>query len=334
MAKTPTNSHDAYFRHVLARPPDVASELQAVLPEELAARLDWNNLTLQSCSFVSQHLRSRFSDLLFRTRLEGHEAFVYLLIEHQSRPDRLMPVRLLEYQVAIWNRYVREHPDFETLPIVVPLVIHASPDGRRWNVPTELSELLDIDPATRAVIGDYLPRFRFLLDDLTKVELPTLLDRRLTPPARVLFVLLKIASGNKQLGADLLPLVDDLEALLAGPDGEADFECVVTYILTVGETRKSDLGPLIDRLGPRAREVMMTTAEQLRAEGEARGEARGSDSDQLACIGINSKLLASGDHHAMRRVGVQVRRGRHFIRLPVAPPESRSSTGTGASDGY
>ncbi|GAB2533295.1 Rpn family recombination-promoting nuclease/putative transposase [Nocardia heshunensis] len=314
MAESPTNPHDAYFRHVLARPADVTGELREVLPKELAAKLDWTALTLQPCSFVSQHLRSRFSDLLFRTRLGGHDAYIYLLIEHQSRPDRWMPVRMLEYQIAIWNRYVREHPDSEKLPVIVPLVVHASPDGRRWNVPTELSELLDIDPATRAALGDHLPQFRFLLDDLTKLELSALLDRNLTSPTRVLFVLLKIASGNKHLGEDLLPLVDDLEAMLAGPDGEADFECVVTYILTVGETRKSDLGPLINQLGPRAREIMMTTAEQLRAEGEARGETRGRADSLIEQLGLKfgelsadtTSIIRAGDLQQLRTWAAKV----------------------------
>ncbi|WP_162958720.1 Rpn family recombination-promoting nuclease/putative transposase [Nocardia yunnanensis] len=201
MADSPSNPHDAYFRHVLARPADIAGELRAVLPTEIAARIDWGMLALQPCSFVSQHLRSRYSDLLFRTRLDGQEAFVYLLVEHQSRPDRMMPLRMMEYLVAIWNRYIRDDPDEKMLPAIIPLVVHASPEGRPWLHPTELSELVDIDPATRAALGDHLPRFRFLLDDLTAVDLPT--------------------------------------------------------------------------LGPAAKEVIMTTAERLRAEGEARGRAEG-----------------------------------------------------------
>ncbi|MCP9624627.1 Rpn family recombination-promoting nuclease/putative transposase [Nocardia otitidiscaviarum] len=220
MTDSPSNPHDAYFRHVMSRPADVAGELRAMLPASVVTRLDWDALVLQPCSFVSQRLRSRYSDLLFRTRLDGHEALVYLLVEHQSRPDPLMPMRMLEYLVAIWNRYLGDHSQARMLPVVIPLVVHASPDGRRWEVPTELSEVIDIDPATRDALGACLPRFRFLLDDLTAQSVPT-------------------------------------------------------YILTVGNTSDSDLGPVVDRLGPEVKEVIVTAAEQLRAEGEARGAARG-----------------------------------------------------------
>ncbi|AYF75212.1 hypothetical protein D7D52_16580 [Nocardia yunnanensis] len=43
-------------------------------------------------------------------RLEGRDAFVYVLIEHQSRPDSLMAFRMLEYTVRIWNDYIRNNP--------------------------------------------------------------------------------------------------------------------------------------------------------------------------------------------------------------------------------
>ncbi|MEV0028618.1 Rpn family recombination-promoting nuclease/putative transposase [Nocardia sp. NPDC050793] len=181
-ATPPSNSHDAYFRHVLGRPTDAASELRAVLPEAVAARVDWEGLELQSGSFVSKQLRSRYSDLLFRTRLDGYTAYIYLLIEHQSRSDPLMPFRMLDYLVSIWNHYLREHPDTRTLPAVVPLVVHSNHTGRRWTAPTELAELIDLDPPAREALGPHLPRFRFLLDDVAALDLPALRARDLTPP--------------------------------------------------------------------------------------------------------------------------------------------------------
>ncbi|MEV6770295.1 Rpn family recombination-promoting nuclease/putative transposase [Nocardia sp. NPDC051030] len=275
MPDRPTNPHDAYFRHVLSRPADAASELRAVLPEGVAARVDWGALVLQPGSFVSEELRSRYSDILFRTRLDGHDAYVFLLIEHQSRSDRFMAFRMLDYLVAIWNQHLREYPDARTLPAVVPVVVHSNHTGRAWSAATELSELIDLDPATRAVLGPFQPSFRFLLDDVAALDLPALKARDLTPAARVMLMLHKIAPGNHQLGVDLLPLADDLRAILDGPGGMRELRCLVTYILIVGDTTETDFEPLMDRLGPQVKEAIMTTAERLRAEGEAKGRAKG-----------------------------------------------------------
>ncbi|WP_084494997.1 hypothetical protein [Nocardia shimofusensis] len=114
-----------------------------------------------------------------------------------------------------------------------------------------------------------------ILDDLTTVDLPTLRSRPLTPAARLTLVLHEIAAGNRTLGEDLTSWLGDLQDP-AAPGGLDDLQSLVTYIFLVGETSEDDLGPVIDKLGPRAKEVIMTTAERLRAEGRAEGrtEAR------------------------------------------------------------
>jgi len=237
--------------------------------------MDWDELTLESCSFVSTQLRSRYSDLLFRTRLDNHDAFIYVLVEHQSRPDRFMPLRMTEYIVAIWNRYLHEHPHATTLPAVLPVVVHSGHHGRRWNTPTELFDLIDLDPTTRTALSDHLPHLRLILDDLTTADLPTLRARPLTPATLVMLMFHKIAAGNRHLGIDLVPLVPDIQAVVDAPGGLDDLRCLLTYILLVGETSEDDLGPVIDKLGPQAKEVIVTTAERLRAEGRAEGETEG-----------------------------------------------------------
>lgn len=92
----------------------------------------------------------------------------------------------------------------------------------------------------------------------------------------------KITAGNQNLGTDLLPLVPDIQALADAPGGSDDLVCVMTYILFVGETSEDDLGPVIDQLGPRAKEAIVTTAERLRAEGWEKGWDEGRVEERAA----------------------------------------------------
>jgi hypothetical protein len=97
--------------------------------------------------------------------------------------------------------------------------------------------------------------------------------RPLTPPVRVTLLLLKIAAGNPRLAEDLQPWVDELQAVLARPGGLDEFTSLMRYIEVVGEAPADQLHKLVTQLGPKAEEAYMTTAEMLRAEGEARGRA-------------------------------------------------------------
>jgi predicted transposase/invertase (TIGR01784 family) len=55
-------------------------------------------------SFVDEALRWRHSDVLFTAPLDGHHAFVYALIEHQSSDDPLMAFRMMRYVTRIWDQ--------------------------------------------------------------------------------------------------------------------------------------------------------------------------------------------------------------------------------------
>ena len=121
----------------------------------------------------------------------------------------------------------------------------------------------------------WLPRFEFLLDDLTRAGEDQLLTRQLTPAALVTLLLLKTARGNPQITADLRRWAGHLRAVLDQPGGGEAFTVLLTYIELVSEAHASELRDLAASLGPDAEEAYVTTAEMLRAEGEARGKARG-----------------------------------------------------------
>jgi predicted transposase/invertase (TIGR01784 family) len=261
---------------VFGKPVHAASELRAVLPPQLADRLDLTNLRPVNGSFVDEELTNRHCDVLMRTRLDGREAFVYVLIEHQSSPDRMMPLRMLRYLMRIWERYLEEHPKAKRLPMIVPLVVYQS--TRRWTHPVELSELLDVDPETVRLAGDFLPRFRFLLDDLTQLDKTALRARPITTPVRLTVRLLRIVpSHTADATAAIDPDdIDDLRDLLRYPDWRELMTALLKYIGTASETPPHRLAWLAAQIGPEAEEVYMSTADMLRAEGEAKGLGKGA----------------------------------------------------------
>jgi predicted transposase/invertase (TIGR01784 family) len=265
--------HDALFRRIFGVPANAASQLGAVLPPDLADRLDLSRLAPVPGSFVDEALRWRHSDVLFTAPLDGHDAFVYVLIEHQSSDDPLMAFRMLRYITRIWDQYAREHPGTRRLPAVIPLVVYQGPD--RWTSPVQLLDVIDLDPDGQQAVQAYLPRFGFLLDDLSRISEDQLLNRKVTPIARVTLLALKTAPGNPQITALLWRWEDQLRAVLDQPGGGEAFLAILTYIQHVSETPGGELHDLAASLGPDAEEAYVTTAEMLRAEGEARGEARG-----------------------------------------------------------
>lgn len=134
--------HDKLFRAVFGHAPEAAGLLRAHLPETLARDLQWSSLTLQDATFVDDELRGSESDLLFSVERTGGDqppVWLYVLLEHQSKPSRWMPFRLLKYCCRIWDRSRRTFPQERYLRPIIPVVFYQG--RRRWRHAAQFAEL-------------------------------------------------------------------------------------------------------------------------------------------------------------------------------------------------
>lgn len=136
--------HDLFARYTFSHPERAAAELRAVLPPEVAARVDWSTLQPEPGSVVDPKLRESQSDLLFSARLHGGQpVLLYFLLEHQSSVDRWMAFRMLRYVVRQLELWLQRHPDSEALPVVIPVVMyHGLESG--WTAPRRMEELFHL----------------------------------------------------------------------------------------------------------------------------------------------------------------------------------------------
>nr|MBN5937264.1 Rpn family recombination-promoting nuclease/putative transposase [Legionella anisa] len=54
---------------------------------------------MQPRSYINEVRQESEVDVLFKTTIDNKKAYLYFLLEHQSKPDPLMPFRLLKYPV-------------------------------------------------------------------------------------------------------------------------------------------------------------------------------------------------------------------------------------------
>ena len=68
----------------------------------------------------NKNVAIEFFNNLYLAKINGDKGFLYLLVEHQSKADRLMPFRVLEYACRIMRQDLNNGK--KSLPIVIPLV--------------------------------------------------------------------------------------------------------------------------------------------------------------------------------------------------------------------
>ncbi len=140
MNDVPPQPHDHLFRTVFSDPEDATGLLQAYLPARVVRSLRWSTLAVQDGRFVDERLRERESDLLFAVEREtGSAMWLYVLLEHQSTPDRWMRLRLLTYCCRVWDRDRQRRASDATLRPILPVVFFQGRQG--WPHPTGFTTL-------------------------------------------------------------------------------------------------------------------------------------------------------------------------------------------------
>jgi predicted transposase YdaD len=228
--------HDLFARFTFGHPERAAAELRAVLPPQVVSEVDWSSLRREPGSVVDPELRETESDLLFTVRLhEGRSLLLYVLLEHQSSVDRWMALRMLRYVVRQVEHWRQQHPESPALPVIIPLVMYHGPDGA-WSAPRRVEDLFDLpgEGEQREHWRALVPRFEYLLDDLTAERAEALMARPGPPLARLAWLVLRY--GRTRELADRLPEWTALFAQVhAGPEGTEHLLVVTRYLLLIGD---------------------------------------------------------------------------------------------------
>jgi hypothetical protein len=275
MALPERNPHDALYKAVFARPENALALLRSGLPTEVVDLLDPTSLELETTTFVDDDLREQRSDLLFRARLRsnGQEVFVHVLIEHQRKQEPFMVLRVLGYLVRIWEEWRRLHPDARRLPVIVPLVLHQGPSP--WTQARSMAELYDAPPDVVDVLGSLVPVLDLALDDLGEQSVEGASASGAPVLARLARGLLRaMADPRLDPGQVFESLGELLRELIGQPGGPADLRLLVLYTVLVRPgIDVTDLGERVRRVaGPEAKEVVMSTAQQLIEQGIEQGQ--------------------------------------------------------------
>ena len=279
-----TNPHDALFRGVFSKPENAQASLRAILPEAFGRRVDWDTLRLEPGSYIEPDLRALYSDLLYSAHVEGAETFVYLLFEHQSTTDALMPLRLLRYMVAVWERWLREHDNAKSVPAILPVVLSNAEGG--WDKPVSMAELYALSAEAQAEVQEYLPSFRLVLDDLATRSDDELIGRAGAALGVLGGLALRHARGQRSFGPLLAEWAELVRAVFSARDGREALGMLVRYALLANQlTTVQDLSEaLVPILGEVAREVVMTEGEQLIQTGVERGRTEGRTEGRAASV--------------------------------------------------
>ena len=268
--------HDKLFRAVFSDTAEAAGLLQAALPAAIRDQLDWPTLTLLDGTFLDDHLRESESDLLYQLEHLGtrDRVWLYALFEHQSSPDKWMRFRLMKYCCRIWDASFRVAPEQSQLPVVLPVVFYQG--VRDWTHSTELADLFPESMRS----WPWVPRFAHVLLDQTGLE-----PGEVVGGLKGRIVQLLMMASFRRHASEALELAAQLASSLSMVGGVNELRQFVVYVMVTQEPEVVEaFGRALRRYGDERGDEIMTYAEQLLAEGEAKGRAEGEQRGKVETV--------------------------------------------------
>ncbi len=100
---------DLGYKRVFAHREMVEDLLRGFVREPWVAEVEMDSLERVSGSYVSDDLRAREDDIIWRVRWRDRWLYVYLLLEFQATVDSFMALRILVYVGLLYQDLLREN---------------------------------------------------------------------------------------------------------------------------------------------------------------------------------------------------------------------------------
>ena len=216
--------------------------LEIVAPNDFVDRIDFSQLTQLNRSLVADTLRQQEADLLFRVPYkrgaDTDDLLIYILIEHQSRVDISMGLRVMSYMMDIWTAQRREWVS-NTIPErawrlrpILPIVFYSG--DRAWNAPLTLDAIMDIPEG----MSQFVPMCEILFLDVKRAAASDL-TKTDHPFGWLLTVLQKERASKAALAHALVEAMSHLNTL--GTEQTGQWERAIKYMLLLILHRRAPL---------------------------------------------------------------------------------------------
>lgn len=273
---TPT-PHDAVFRQFLSEKETAKDFFDIWLPDEINSLCDLDSLKVESGSFVDNEMKNYQSDILYSVCTTKGSGYIYVLIEHQSTPDKLMAWRLMRYSMAAMQKHLEA--GHKELPLVFPILFYCGdksphPYSTDW-----------LDCFSGRDIAEKIYTKPFKLVDVTTLDDGEIMQHRR-------MALLELIQKHIRR-RDMSELLDSIVKLLSYNDyTDNQVITMFNYLIQEGNAQKPmEFITEIAKQSEKHEGALMTIAQQIEQMGIQKGIQKG---EKQASLKIARQLLAKG----------------------------------------
>ncbi len=264
-----TNTHDKFFKELFSKKEQAREFIEKTFPEVIVKKLDLNTLELDKTEYVSNKLKSNYSDIVYSCRYGKSAIKLALLFEHKSQPEDYVHFQVLRYMLGIWETQLKQG---QSLTAIVPLIFYHG--KRRWRRRAFRDYFGEIDES----ISRYQPMFEYELVDLSVFSEEEIKRLYKNLELRMSLLLLKNIFGEK-FQEKIRIIFEGIDEFLRTQEGEKFFEKASIYIFYNTQinikTMEEELKQISSEASGKFSSTAMRLLSQARKEGRREGHREG-----------------------------------------------------------
>ena len=148
------NKHDTSIRTVLMNKREASIFINEALKLKKINEIKTEVLEMEDNRFITKSFYNKETDIIYKIR----DRNTYILIEHQSKVDKQMAKRIIEYIVEIIRRDEKEEKikrEKYKLPLVIPIVLYTGKE--KWTAKQSIIEIQEkLDGYDNKGFGEYI----------------------------------------------------------------------------------------------------------------------------------------------------------------------------------
>lgn len=302
------NIHDSGYKKLFSNRTIFRQLIETFIHEAWVKDLNFEQCETIDKSFISDHYKATESDLIYKIRLKGKLVYIYILLEFQSKVDRFMGIRVLNYLSNFYLDYIATQraakKRIRKLPAIFPIVLYNG--KRQWTAKEQIAELIEAEPS----LGAFALHFQYLLINERTYSKEQLLK------IRNIVSTLFLAEGHYDINlleAELLNLYDN----------EADKQAVSLFLNWfrqlavhgkvppvdyarldyVYRTKEEVHTMLVEALAQERKNIYQAGVAEGKVEGKMEGEVKGQQEALLTVVESRFQLTAAEYRQVTEQIG-------------------------------
>ena len=240
-------SHDSFFGLTFNEKQTIVDLLNHFIPREICDYIDQNSLNLDTTSYISKSLRSLYSDVVWRAKLNDIPIAIALLLEHKSTPPQYIHIQLDAYVQSILKKDIRAK---QPLTFVLPIVIYHGTET--WHYRPFSYNFKDLP----SIFHCFIPQFEYIFINLSYVPDSVIFELGSESLLRCAFLAFKHCQDKGYVEQNFPAFFTFFEN---NPHLQDILEGMIVYLTQNAELREENISTVVTNMdSPKVKSKVMT----------------------------------------------------------------------------